>query len=740
MTPDQPQKSVAIIIDYLYTYQLTLLSGIRKALDEAGLPSMVYSGRELDTALPEFRKANDLYALISPELHRGVIVLSSNFGYRVSDEVFLSFLKRFVPLPIVSVGRSLPGIPSVLVNGKAGMQQMMDHLLHSRRFRRFALVRGIPGNADSDQREQVFRDALHAQGLTADPELLLTGRFVSAHAHQEILRLARHRRDFDVVVSVNDEMTDGIVQGLRDAGLRVPEDVAVVGFDDSDPFRHALPPLTTVRQPLHEQGAMAAQLLLDLERGANPHDVLIDPQLIVRESCGMPQDATSVAQSQVPLSAEEEQLAQAFQKVVLSPEQRTGFLLNWREGLLRTLSEDEDFRRWRSALQRISATVQRALPADSHGALQALTVSAYELLYDALQTSYVRRRICELAHTAMTAQMYLASDERRFREEVGRYLSHLNVGRCILVLYDSYGPDIAPRARVVLAEQTQVPVDEQLFPTSRLLPDSMIGELGRGHLLMSPLFVKEVHYGYLLYDQPSKAYFDEETPRHTVSRAIWQLEQVRALREHSDHLEQQVRARTRQLEDQILERTKAEHALREAHEELQRTAVLDGLTQLYNRAAFDQYLQHIWEECRILQRPVSVLLCDVDYFKRYNDHYGHLQGDQCLREVAAALSRSVRDRSDFAARYGGEEFVVLLPGTDAPGARRVAERVNDELALCAIAHARSDVSAFVTISVGVATLTPDGENTAQDVLAQADALLYQAKQSGRRQIMTTTEK
>lgn len=737
MTPDQPQKSVAIIIDYLYTYQLTLLGSIRKALDDLGLPSLVYSGRELDPALPEFCKANDLYTLVSPERHRGVIVLSSGLGYRVSDEIFLGFLERFSPLPVVSVGRSLPGVPSVLVNGKAGMQQMMEHLLHTRRFRRFAFVRGIPGNPDSDQREQVFHDALHAQGLIADPELLLTGQFVSAHAYQETLRLARCRQDFDVVVSVNDEMTDGIVQGLRDAGLRVPEDVAVVGFDDSDPFRHALPPLTTVRQPLHEQGAMAAQMVLDLERGANLHDVLIDAQLIVRESCGMRQDATSIAQSQAPLSAEEEQLAEAFQKALQSPEQRSAFLLHWRELLLRTLSEDEDFRRWRSGLQRISLRVQRTLPTDAHGALQALSVSAYELLYDALQTSYVRRRICELAHTALTAQMYLASDERRFREEVSRYLSHLNIGRCVLVLYDSYGSDIAAWARVVLADQTQAPLDERLFPTSQLLPDSMLAELGRGHLLVSPLFVKEVHYGYLLYDQPSKAYFDEETPRHTVSRAIWQLEQVRALREHSDHLEQQVRARTQQLENQIQERIKAEHALREAHEELQRTAVLDGLTQLYNRAAFDEYLRRIWEECQVVQRPVSVLLCDVDYFKRYNDHYGHLHGDECLREVAGAISRSVRDRSDFAARYGGEEFVVLLPGTDAAGARRVAERVNDELALCAIAHARSDVSAFVTLSIGAATLTPSGENTAQAALALADAMLYQAKQAGRQQIVST---
>jgi diguanylate cyclase (GGDEF)-like protein len=185
----------------------------------------------------------------------------------------------------------------------------------------------------------------------------------------------------------------------------------------------------------------------------------------------------------------------------------------------------------------------------------------------------------------------------------------------------------------------------------------------------------------------------------------------------------------RELQAEIRERKQAEAALRKANLELQRLAVLDELTQIPNRRRFDQYLQAQWEQPA--SGELSLLLCDVDYFKRYNDYYGHQGGDKCLQQVAQAISRNIGHSTDLAARYGGEEFAVILPDTNSAGAVRVAEFIQTELRNMKISHAFSEVSDLVTLSIGIATLKPDATNTPQGLIASADAALYEAKHQGR---------
>jgi diguanylate cyclase (GGDEF)-like protein len=185
----------------------------------------------------------------------------------------------------------------------------------------------------------------------------------------------------------------------------------------------------------------------------------------------------------------------------------------------------------------------------------------------------------------------------------------------------------------------------------------------------------------------------------------------------------------RELQAEIRERKQAEQALRKANLELQRLAVLDELTQIPNRRRFDQYLQAQWEQAN--GSKLSLLMCDVDYFKRYNDNYGHPAGDACLRRVAQAISRTVGHSTDLAARYGGEEFAVILPETDAAGALRVAEFIQAEIANLNITHAHSDVAQHVTLSIGTATVVPDDSKNLQALIETADTALYEAKQQGR---------
>lgn len=164
---------------------------------------------------------------------------------------------------------------------------------------------------------------------------------------------------------------------------------------------------------------------------------------------------------------------------------------------------------------------------------------------------------------------------------------------------------------------------------------------------------------------------------------------------------------------------------------LREMAMLDGLTGIPNRRSFDERFETIRAHALREQRPLSLLMIDVDYFKKYNDLYGHLRGDQCLRDVAQALNDNVRRPHDLVGRFGGEEFAVLLPDTDEAGALTVAKQLHSAIARLGIEHRASDVADRVSLSIGAATRLPSSTASLEQHLQWADEQLYRAKSEGR---------
>jgi len=189
-----------------------------------------------------------------------------------------------------------------------------------------------------------------------------------------------------------------------------------------------------------------------------------------------------------------------------------------------------------------------------------------------------------------------------------------------------------------------------------------------------------------------------------------------------------------QLESENKERRRAEKELQLVNRQLKYLTVTDGLTKISNRRQFDSYLQN---ECARLSRPQSLplalILCDIDFFKLYNDNYGHQAGDDCLFRVAQVLSDIAKRPSDLAARYGGEEFAVVIPQTNILGAKRVAEQIHKKIALLNILHERSAVAKNITLSIGIAIATPKLKQmiSPEQLIKAADEALYQVKDSGR---------
>jgi diguanylate cyclase (GGDEF)-like protein len=175
--------------------------------------------------------------------------------------------------------------------------------------------------------------------------------------------------------------------------------------------------------------------------------------------------------------------------------------------------------------------------------------------------------------------------------------------------------------------------------------------------------------------------------------------------------------------------------LEQANEELRKLTNLDGLTGIANRRYHDDTLQREWRRCQRTNSFLAAIMIDIDHFKLYNDHYGHIAGDHCLQQVARELQRGARRISDSVARYGGEEFVCLMPDCSAEAAMNVAELIRERIRALLIPHITSKIDSILTVSQGVAAMVPSRDTVPSELIRRADQALYQAKLQGRDRVV-----
>lgn len=238
----------------------------------------------------------------------------------------------------------------------------------------------------------------------------------------------------------------------------------------------------------------------------------------------------------------------------------------------------------------------------------------------------------------------------------------------------------------------------------------------------------------------------KETSNFSLRLSARRRDEIGTLAREFDHMLEKIEEMNTIMEhinDQLIEdinkRQHIEDKLSEANKQLQKLATIDGLTQISNRRRFDEYLQLEWKRGMRDGDPVSLIIIDVDFFKLYNDTYGHQAGDDCLKAVAGAISTHAKRIPDLAARYGGEEFAFVLPATDIRGAMKLAEVIRAHVRGLAIPHEKSIVDRYVTISAGVACMVPSREASFEALIKLADDALYDAKAKGRNRCVSLQE-
>lgn len=740
MTSDHTEspRRIAIVANNLHTYQIKIVCGIREVLRDNGMDSLLILGQSLQSARDQAGHANDIYRFIDRQKFCGLIVLSTVIGAQFSDEDLSAWIAPF-SLPVVSIGRSLHRAGNVLIDNVPGMTALMTHLLDTMGYRKLAMMRGIRGNFDSDEREAVFRSSLEGRGLVVEEDLMMTGDFASVKASRLVKELLNRRRDVEAIVCANDDMADGCVRAIQAAGLRVPHDIAVVGFDDA--IHHVVPALTTVRMPVYEQGREAALMLLSMLQPSTsqtlPDTRTLLAELVVRESCGatvrevssglMPSTAAMSDSGFVSyLSEPLRRWAALFEEMAPHADQHASFLEAWNDALSRRPLIEVEYPMWRDQFAGM-------LDRDQVGATVArLALAALASLAGVIQRDNSRRHSLRAGFGEMVPRLFNCDSHESLQRELSGFLGHVGLARYAMVLFEQFEPVVSMRSRLVLDSTGPAAADETWFPTQDILPATVWQRLSCDLLVLTPLLANGIHYGVMVYEPPAWwGPYPDTSFSHTISHALSQVESAMAARDYALRLEGEVKARTAALQTQVEETRKAELALRLANASLQHTAFHDGLTQLFNRTAFETHFENQWNQHMARQRPLSVLMCDVDHFKKYNDLHGHVKGDECLRQVARALQSAVRGELDIVARYGGEEFVLVLPSTSLSVATIVASRVQQEVSRLALPHGAEGAGERVSVSIGVATTLPRDAAAKQSLIEMADHCLYQAKSLGR---------
>jgi DNA-binding LacI/PurR family transcriptional regulator/serine phosphatase RsbU (regulator of sigma subunit) len=278
-----------LLVDWLEDeYQNKVLAGVDAEAQANGVSLFCLTGGVLLSPYRFGARRNFLYDLAGPACVDGLVLMSGTLSNYVGPSKLARYCERYRPMPMCSIGVALTGIPSVLVDNASGMRQAISHLVADHGYRRIAFIRGPGVNEEAEERYRVYREVLAEHGLPFNPDLVTLGNFQVASGAEAIRAILDERRvGFDAIVAASDSMALGACEALVARGYRIPQDIAVVGFDDIREGRFAPAPLTTVRQPLDRQGKQALELVLaQLEGEVITDHVVLQTELVRRRSCG----------------------------------------------------------------------------------------------------------------------------------------------------------------------------------------------------------------------------------------------------------------------------------------------------------------------------------------------------------------------------------------------------------------------------------------------------------------------
>lgn len=639
------------------------------------------------------------------------------------------------PILYIATGE---GEPMISVDNESGIRQAVAHMV-DHGHRQIAFIAGDPNDkGDSEIRLHAYHSAMRDHGLDIDSGLVIPSWHTFSGGYEATRKLIDSGLKFTALVTSDDNCATGAMKAIRDAGLQIPRDIAVIGFDDQPDAVAQVPPLASIHVPLTLIGEQALTLLFDhLTMHRRLESVRIPTRLVPRQSCGcMPQVVSSAgkgeSESQAlvrhskPADYESHSIRQQLVDEMAATlphssrfphgERTNRLCANLVEAFYTSLKEensvhfqttlmeflhelemaDDKMDPWQeivSALRREMTRLPvrwrrtriRHLAQDMlHQARAAISESAQRQDY----RHQYQREIMSQALSELTARLNVTLDKRQAVEALEAHLTTIGIRHVRVALFEPEGDD--PVAWSVLLN-SDLELASQRFATRKFPPSTLYPPDELLNLALVPLVFQDERLGYVAFDAGNLG------PCAIIARQL-----------------------------------AATFKASELHAQVFELSLTDALTGVYNRRYFDLFLSNEAERSRRFGRDLTVIMIDIDDFKKYNDTFGHPAGDRALQFVVMCLQKGHRS-ADVLTRVGGEEFAFILPETGLVGALEVAERIRATMIVS------SDLKHPLTLSMGISTL--HGNEIEADVLIQqADLALYEAKRTGRNRICIFEDK
>ncbi|MCK4907374.1 MAG: GGDEF domain-containing protein [Spirochaetes bacterium] len=724
-------------------YQSALWPAVRNVAQKNNVNLMVFTGKSLNSPNMFEAQHNIVYNLPCKNTIDGLVIVSGSLGNYVSYNVLKDFCYRYQPLPMVNIAMPVENIPTVMVDNKSGMRQIITHFIKDHGYRKIAFIRGPEQNTEAELRYRGYREILKENNIPFDPKLVTTGNFVHQSGFNAVETLFDKRKvKIDAIAAANDDMLLGLHKALKMRKIRIPEDIAIAGFDNIDEARFMNPPMTTVDQPLYKQAVIATEMLIKMIAGESvPQEIILPVKMLIRKSCGcnddFPIEMAKKIESSIEITTsnidrfvqEKEAIIDTILTDIKNPYESHKEIRNWVSRLfdscisdIKNLNKDNTFKGtchillnkeiltadknnrakiifWKTIFFNLKTSIFSYIKTDDKllAKTNYLFQKAYLLIAEALEHRHdsqrinMRNTIWKLRKVSQTlsSTFNIKTLIDLFADE----LPMIKISSCCISLYEKekfkfekINNPLPLNSKIIFAYQNgkrQIIYEKQnIFTTMNIIPDKYKSNKSRYTKMIFPLLFHKEQFGFICFETGPDEPIIYETLREQISSALNSALLIEA-REKAEY---------KLIE--ILQK------LEQSNSKLRNLSRTDELTGLYNRRGFMTLGK---QQVKLAQRKSEnfmIFYIDLDGLKIINDTYGHSEGDKAIIKTAKLIKDSFRE-SDIIARIGGDEFTTLSINTSSDpenSINKIMVRLKDSFKKN---NTKSKKPYNVTISIGV---------------------------------------
>jgi len=725
------------------SYTQALCRGITDSAAASDVNVIIFPGKSPKVNYDFQYQYNAIYELASKNnLDALILATGTMINFLTADE-FKEFYSRYNEIPLVSLSIMLDGISSVLIDNKVGLKNALEHLVNEHKFTEIAWINGPQSNIEAQERYSVYLDTLKEHNIPFNDELVYEGDFTVYSGVKAIHELVDKRKvTFKALGAANDEMALAAMEELQKRGVRVPEDVAVIGFDNVEKSHYCSPSLTTVAQPIYEQAYKAVELACELIGGKAAHNISLPTSVIVRESCGCFSRAVSAVKASGSkgsnaAAAQEAAAGDTATASVLELLKRAGRMaadgaLNDEKGfalieelvvIVNSLVEDkeEKLRDWQNIItdSRVAANLQKLelsaliqLEDFYHRARMVLLESFFK--NDSKRWSAHHNNIRDLRGVLTQLISDVHNREEALRSIIP-YFKQMGLRYGYIFLYNRAVehkinskwkfPEITLTTAFGDHSPNLSDMCGQKMPVASILDRTLFPQDTRYNLVVSPLFYGSEQIGFIVCEHNFNDIFLFESLIVEISCALKFANLIKT----RQGIEDRLRIALEELENY--------------NEQLSNISQTDELTGLLNRRGFMSQSRHAMGMARRTKRDGLLFFADLDGLKSINDTYGHEEGDNAIIVMAQALRKAFRD-SDYLSRLGGDEFTVFTLNTAMDMFDTFERRIDDFIDDY---NSASGKPYKVSVSIGAVSFLHTDVTDLETLMNQADVVPYQKK-------------